>query len=271
MHIYPEGASLSQTITHVGIGAHPDDLEILAFHGIFECYDKHDRGFMGITVCDGAGSPRAGRFSHVSDAEMVEIRKKEQIEAAKLGKYKVQALLGFSSQKVKSKSNDVKGELKKILASLRPQILYTHNLADKHDTHVALAQTVIEVLRDLPQENHPLKLYGCEVWRDLDWLPDSKKIILDVTGQEELAEKLCAVFESQIAGGKRYDLGTMGRRRAHATFNEAHQTDKSMSIILAMDMTELIRNKTISTQKFVESLMNEFKEDVVQRLQKVSR
>lgn len=268
MHIHPEGATLTQTITHVGIGAHPDDLEILAFHGILECYDKHDRGFMGITVCDGAGSPRAGRFSNISDSEMVEIRKKEQVEAAKLGKYKIQAQLGFLSSKVKSKSADVKRELKKILGSLKPQILYTHNLADKHDTHVALAQTVIEVLRDLPQENQPLKLYGCEVWRDLDWLPDSKKITLDVSGQEELAKKLCAVFESQIAGGKRYDLGTIGRRRGHATFNESHQTDKSESLILAMDMTELIQNKTITTQMFVESLMDDFKEDVIQRLRK---
>ena len=38
-----------------------------------------------------------------------------------------------------------------------------------------------------------------------------------MTGRDELAARLAAVFDSQIAGGKRYDLAEQGRRRANAT------------------------------------------------------
>jgi len=39
---------------------------------------------------------------------------------------------------------------------------------------------------------------------------------------ENLQFALLGVFESQIAGGKRYDLALMGRRRANATYFESH-------------------------------------------------
>ena len=38
----PDGvpsASALGRITHLGIGAHPDDLEFMAFHGIATCFD----------------------------------------------------------------------------------------------------------------------------------------------------------------------------------------------------------------------------------------
>ena len=34
--------------THLGIVAHPDDLEILAFHGIAECFYSKDKTFFGL-------------------------------------------------------------------------------------------------------------------------------------------------------------------------------------------------------------------------------
>jgi hypothetical protein len=55
---------------------------------------------------------------------------------------------------------------------------------------------------------------GCEVWRDLDWLLDSDKVALDSSAKPELAAALLKVFDSQISGGKRYDLATLGRRAA---------------------------------------------------------
>ena len=68
-------------------------------------------------------------------------------------------------------------------------------------------------------------MHGCEVWRDLDWLLDREKVVHDVAGQEGLAAQVGGVFDSQIAGGKRYDLAVMGRRRANATFLESHGVD----------------------------------------------
>jgi LmbE family N-acetylglucosaminyl deacetylase len=48
-------------ITHLGIGAHQDDLEFMAFHGILACFRmRDDRWFGGVTCTNGAGSSRTG-------------------------------------------------------------------------------------------------------------------------------------------------------------------------------------------------------------------
>ena len=51
------------------------------------------------------------------------------------------------------------------------------NLVDKHDTHVAVVLRVIAAIRQMPPDIRPEKLYGCEVWRDLDWMLDSDKVV----------------------------------------------------------------------------------------------
>ena len=63
-------------------------------------------------------------------------------------------------------------DLEQILRAARPEFVYLHNLADKHDTHVAVALRSIAALRAVRQDVKPKRVYGCEVWRDLDWLPD---------------------------------------------------------------------------------------------------
>ena len=86
----PDGAqgmaALTRT-THLGIGAHPDDLEFMALHGILACYERPDRWFAGVTVTDGRGSVRAGRFAEWSDEQLVAERRREQETAARIGQY----------------------------------------------------------------------------------------------------------------------------------------------------------------------------------------
>jgi hypothetical protein len=72
----------------------------------------------------------------------------------------------------------------------RPRILSTHNLADKHDTHVGVALRTIESIRELPVAQRPKKLYGCEVWRGLDWLPDSDKVVFNFREYDNVAPSL---------------------------------------------------------------------------------
>ena len=43
-----EREALART-THLAIGAHSDDLEIMAYHGIAECYGEKERWFAGVT------------------------------------------------------------------------------------------------------------------------------------------------------------------------------------------------------------------------------
>lgn len=256
--------------THLGISAHPDDLEILAYHGIINCFGSKEKWFFGIVVTDGAGSPRTGRYEKLRDEEMVEVRNREQKKAAIIGEYGGIAFLNYSSSLVKDFSNkDVVEDLKKIISLSKPEIIYTHNLADKHDTHVAVAIKTILALRELPPETRPRKVLGCEVWRDLDWMIDGDKVFLDVSGFPNLESALLGVYDSQIGGGKRYDLATMGRRRANATYFSTHEVDISESAIYAMDLTPLIQEPFQEITEYVSMFIERFKGDVLSRIEKL--
>jgi LmbE family N-acetylglucosaminyl deacetylase len=266
----PVDVALSRT-THLSVGAHQDDLEIMAFHGILECFGKSDRYFTGVTVTNGAGSPRADLYAHYTDEQMQTVRRLEQKKAAFVGEYAAHIFLDYTSGAVKDGANaHVVEDLKKVLAATRPQVIYTHNLADKHDTHVAVALRVIRALRELPADLRPQHLYGCEVWRNLDWLNDKDKVVFDVSAHENLATSLVGIFDSQICGGKRYDLATMGRRRANASYLESHATDVATSVIFGIDLTPLIKNPSLDLKEYIGGFINRFAEEVSSRIAKLS-
>ncbi|MCL6614772.1 MAG: PIG-L family deacetylase, partial [Firmicutes bacterium] len=239
----PDGRPVEEALrrtTHMAVSAHQDDVEIMAFHGILECFGRGDRGFSAAIVTDGRGSPRDGLYARYTDEEMREVRRREQKKAAVIGEYTALFLLDHPSAAVKDPAECGPVEdLKTLFAAARPRIVYTHNPADKHDTHVAVALRTIQALRELPPEMRPEKVLGCEVWRDLDWLVDEDKVALRVGGRDNLASALLGVFDSQICGGKRYDLATMGRRRAHATYHATHGVDEATGLTFAMDLTPL--------------------------------
>jgi LmbE family N-acetylglucosaminyl deacetylase len=262
----PAEAALGRT-THLGIGAHQDDLEIMALHGILECFQREDQWFSGVVVTDGSGSPRDGAYLDYSDKQMQSVRRAEQKKAAVLGEYAAQVLLDHPSGAVKDPANlAVVQDLQTVLTACRPQIVYTHNLADKHDTHVGVALRVIEALRGLKATERPNKVYGCEVWRDLDWLADSEKIAFDVSPHDSLQTALLGVFDSQIAGGKRYDLATLGRRRANATYFATHGVDLATGMIFAMDLTPLILDPDLQPGEFIKRFIDAFQRETADRL-----
>jgi len=270
----PDGSPLPGAIartTHMGVAAHPDDLEIMAYHGILKCFSSDKEFFFGVIATDGAGSPRAGFYSRYTNEEMKVVRKKEQKKAAFVGEYAGVAFLNYTSVEVKDPKNLGPGEdIKELLTLARPRIVYTHNPADKHDTHVATALRTIKALRGLPAELRPEKVYGCEVWRDLDWMLDEDKVGLDVSEHQNLATSLVSVFDSQVAGGKGYDMATIGRRRAHATYYASHDVDVATSMIFAMDLTALVSDPSLDVKEFVCRYINRFAADVSQRIDKLS-
>jgi LmbE family N-acetylglucosaminyl deacetylase len=266
----PVNVALSRT-THLGVSAHQDDLEIMAYHGILECFGRQDKGFAGVTVTNGAGSPRDGLYGKYTDDEMQVVRRKEQKKAAFVGEYSAHVFLDYSSSAVKDPKNlDVAADLKQIIAASKPQVIYTHNLADKHDTHVATTLRVIRAVRELPADSRPQHLYGCEVWRNLDWLNDEDKVVFNVEAHENLAMSLVGVFDSQVAGGKRYDLATMGRRRANATYLASHGVDESTALIFATDLTPLMNDQQCDPLNYVQGLIDHFAKEVSGRIAKLS-
>ena len=264
-----EDAALERT-THLGIVAHPDDLEILALPAILECFGRGDRWFSGVVVTDGAGSARSGPYTNVSDRDMAVIRRAEQRKAASVGEYAAAAMLGFSSAQIKDPSRaEAVAALRDLLRRARPEIVYTHNLADRHDTHVAVALAAIAACRALPADARPRRLLGGEVWRDLDWLADADKVAEDVSARESLSAALIGVFDSQITGGKRYDLAVIGRRRAHATYHESHHLDASTGLAFSMDLTPLLADGAPDPAAFAQERIDRFAAEVGDRLRRL--
>jgi hypothetical protein len=100
------------------------------------------------------------------------------------------------------------------------------------------------------------------MWRDLDWLEVEDKVGLDVSEHPELAEKLFACFESQIAGGKDYGRAVLGRRHANATFYDSHSVDAVKQLWFAMDLTPLIEDNAPSVKDFVDAKLDRFRDSV---------
>jgi LmbE family N-acetylglucosaminyl deacetylase len=268
----PAGGDAARALartTHLCVIAHQDDIEINAYPAVTECLGRADRFFTGVVMTNGAGSARTGKFAHVTDAQMQVIRRDEQRAAAVLGNYNLQLQLAHPSSDVKQAGHaGVTADLAAIFGGCRPEVVYLHQPADKHDTHVACFLRCIEALRALPRDRRPARVLGVEGWRDLDWLADNEKVAMDASANPELAAKLVGVFESQIAGGKRYDLAAMGRRLANATFFNSHATDQTNAISLAMDLTPLVRDDTLSVREFALGHVDRLRADVAGRIAK---
>ena len=258
----PEEKALART-THLCIAAHQDDIEIMAAGPIMECFQRDDKWFTGVVVTDGRGSPRNGLYAKYNDEEMRWVRFKEQRKAAYVGEFSAQVMLDYPSKVVKDNGSRLPVEdMVALLKATRPHVVFTHNLADKHETHVAVAVRVITALRNLPEGERPQKVYGCEVWRDLDWMLDEDKITFDLSEQENMQAALLGVFDSQISGGKRYDLASLARRRANATYFASHDVDVTTGLSYAMALTPLVTDPDLDIQEYIQSYIDRFAGEV---------
>ncbi len=268
----PDGASETDAlkrVTHLGIAAHQDDIEIMSMEGILEGFGSPNKWFMAVIATNGAGSPRDGLYGAYTDEEMQVVRRVEQKKAAFVGDYSAVAFLDHPSSAMKDAKNPgPKDDIKAIVAATRPEVVYMHNLADKHDTHVSTALRTIAAIRELPADQRPRKLYGCEVWRNLDWLLDEDKVAFVVNGHQNIQASLVGVFDSQIVGGKRYDLATMARRQANATYHQSHAVDTAELINFGMDLTPLIQNDHLDIEEYIQGFIQRLSGDVSARIRK---
>lgn len=269
----PDGLDATEALrrtTHLAIGAHQDDLEIMALDGILACFGEADRWFAGVVVTNGAGSPRDGLYARYTDEQMRAVRRVEQRKAAVVGEYGSVTFLDHTSTDVKNAANAAPvADIAALLDAARPEVVYTHNLADKHPTHVAVALRTIAAARALPPDARPARLIACEVWRDLDWLADDAKVVFRLDAHESLALALVGVYDSQVIGGKRYDLATMGRRRAHATYLESHAVDVAQMVNFGMDLTPLLEDEAIDPASFVQDHIEAFAQAVRRQIDAV--
>ena len=266
----PVAEALART-THLCIAAHQDDIEIMAAQPILECFHEKDKWFTGVVFTDGRGSPRNGDYAQTTNEEMRLIRIEEQRKAAIIGNYSALVFLDYPSSEIKNATDPKPVEdLVQMLRATKPTYVYTHNLADKHDTHIAVVLRVIQALRVLNPQERPEKVIGCEVWRSLDWVNDEEKIVMDLSSHFNQQEALLGVFDSQIAGGKRYDLAAMSRRQVNATFFDSHGVDLMSGASFGIDLTPLMNEPTIAPLDYVLAYIQRFGNDVRERISRMS-
>ncbi|MDD4315935.1 MAG: PIG-L family deacetylase, partial [Clostridia bacterium] len=193
--------------------------------------------------------------------QMVAARRKEQIKAAKIGRYAALIMLNYPSSEISADNARLVEDIKEIIRRFSPETVYTHNPADKHKTHVNVVKSVVSALRQLP-DFKPKEFFGCECWRDLDWLNDGDKIVFDLSGHKRLLRRLIQVHKSQIKGGKRYDLAIQGRRLANATFHRSHDTNTAQLASFGMDLTPLLE-PGVDPKKFTEDKIDNFKNQLL--------
>lgn len=259
----PDNSSIEVALsraTHVAIATHSDDIEIMANHGIIECFDQADKHFIGILLSDSAGSPCNSSLSH---DETIKLRANEQKSAAELGKYSAVIFLNYTSSDIKKLIPSIEKDLKTILHSINAKYYYLHSPFDTHETHIAASMISLNALRSVPSCVE--KVYGCEVWGSLDWLPNKYKCLLDVSKNTALSESLLNVFKSQISG-KRYDLATIGRRIANATFSESHHIDKFEQACISMDLTPAVCNPELEINNYLEEILRYFSDILLKRV-----
>lgn len=225
-------------ITHLAIGAHQDDIELMAASGIAACYRHEQSWFGGITLTDGAGSQRGGIYTSYSETEMCSIRRKEQKTAAMVGEYSAHIFMNFTSQELKaSGQDDIVTKLIKIISYVKPEVIYCHSFLDHHLTHAAASVKVMEAVRRLPEDLRPNQVYGCEVWGSLEWLPEKYRVALPVDKNLNIIASLNQLYDSQLSFGKDFYQAANGRRIANAVFDM--NGDKEQ-LTYAMDLSGLI-------------------------------
>ena len=72
----------------------------------------------------------------------------------------------------------------------------------------------------------------------------------------------------RVSGGKRYDLASMGRRRANATYFASHGVDMTMGLSYGMDLTPLIVDDKRNVNEYVQDYIHRFAVDVADRLER---
>lgn len=250
-------------LTQLGVFAHQDDVEFIAYPGILDCFGREDEWFGAIVVTDGAGSPRNGLYAGISDEEMVVIRYKEQKKAAYVGEYGALVLLGNTSGQTNNQQNtSIAKSIENIVKETRVHTVYTHNPFDRHQTHVSVFFKTLDAIRALPEHKRPKKLLCGEMWRSLDWLSDKDKLVVDVSQKSNLSAALMGVFDSQISGGKRYDLAVDARRISNSTLDQSHVTDQTSRQMYFLDLSYLVENIDVDPIAYLKRYTDRFVSDL---------
>lgn len=254
-------------VTHVVVGAHPDDAEVGALPAISMCRKRGDLGLCAVILTDGRNPPLSGPYRHLPPERMVKIRIEEQRQAALVGGYRAVIQLCYCSDELKphARRSDAVADIAAILDATRCEELWLHQPFDRHPTHGSAFFCGIGALGRLPRDKRPRRLFGMEVWGTVDCLPADQLEEFDVSCDAELLERLLEPFKSQNAA-KDYQSGVRGRQTAHATFRQSHATNGGSRVCLAVKLHDFLENPELDVRSWVTAVHERALHDLHQRL-----
>jgi len=113
-----------------------------------------------------------------------------------------------------------------------------------------------------------IKIWGMEVWGILH-VAKQRLLKIPVENETLLAKwhEMIGFYKSQIAGqGRDYSEATIDRARGNAGYQtHPHGMNPSPGLLLAVDLTDLVKNKSMSVIDMNRYLMSELNEHVTHR------
>ncbi|MCQ2086778.1 MAG: PIG-L family deacetylase [Bacilli bacterium] len=255
--IYTPRKGKKGPVKFVCICAHPDDCELMAIDGIQRGYRATKYTFACVVTTDGLDAERCGRYLKMTDKRMVNILANEEKKAANIGRYNSVYFMNYSSEEARDQDNqDIINEYVEIIKELKPRVIYTHSLLDRHPTHVAVAVKVINALRTMKKGDQPKVLYGCESERNLEWVAPEKIVTFNISKNMRLQRQLISVHKSQNLA-RDYVNAAIGRRYVNAVFNKVETKKNAKLTAKAINMTTLLRRKEYPIKRFAMSFIDD--------------
>ena len=243
---------------NIGVFAHPDDAEISS--GLPMLGAKN--GWLTVIVTDGAMSVSHADLGEHSVKELVDIRWKEQCDAAVISKTPA-IHLSYPSAAVNGVMGLAKqAEVVSVLASwvnTMPNIksIYTHNPIDKHPTHLGILNVLAGALYSERFNPKIEEIYGMKVWGGVDALPE-KQFKLFSTTDQEIIDKIEAMVKCYKSQNRILDRllarGTVGGMIEKSVYATNPYDNKSpLGSLLGIDITELIKHR-MTVEEMVEHI-----------------
>lgn len=252
------------TTNLLAIGAHHDDIEVMAMDGILKAYGSKKYSFYACVLSDGVNCVKSGKYAELTDKEMIETRNQEQTRASQIGEYADLKMLKYSQEDIE---NDEKGkivkEIRQMILDIKPDIVYTHNIFDKSPMHKMTCKRVIEAILGLEEEDRPRLVYGCEIFRSLDWLPDKYKVVFDLSENKELQSRLIGVYDTRAEQARNYNKAIVGRKIAHAIFGTQNTDIEEEKLIwYGINLTPVIA-KNIDLKDYCTRILSDYNKEML--------
>jgi LmbE family N-acetylglucosaminyl deacetylase len=234
----------------------------MAIDGIQRGYRASKYTFACVVTTDGADSERSGRYARATDRKMTSVVVAEQKRAANIGRYHAVYFMNYSTEEVRDQENeDIVNEYVEIIKELKPRIIYTHSLLDRHPSHVAVAVKVINALRSMKKGDQPKVLYGCESERDLDWVNPEKVVTFNISKNLRLQRQLISAHKSSNMS-RDFVNAAIGRRLVNAVFNRDEKKKSAKLTAKAINMTTLLRRKDFPIKRYAMSFVDDLYTDI---------